>query len=88
MNHSTRDDRDRLSLGNDIVQLDEQRGDRAACGGGDWYFHLHGLDNYNVVAICNGSSNLHGSCADASRDLRDDLNFWHAIAFLLSSQNA
>jgi hypothetical protein len=31
---------------------------------------------------------LHGSCADATRDLRDDLNFWHAIAFLLSLQNA
>jgi hypothetical protein len=85
---SVRDDRDRLSFGDDIVELDEQRFDRAARGRGHRYLHLHGFDDYNVIAIRNGSSNLHGSCADATRDLRDDLNFWHAIAFLLSLQNA
>jgi hypothetical protein len=46
------------------------------------------VDDHNVLAIGHGSSNLHGSCADATRDLRDDLNFWHAIAFLLWWQNA
>lgn len=52
------------------------------------YLHLHGFDDHNVIAIADGSSNLHGSSADATGDLRDDLNFWHAIAFLLWWQNA
>lgn len=52
------------------------------------YLHLHGFDDDNVITIRNGSSNLHGRCADASRDLGHDLNFWHAIAFLLWWQNA
>ncbi|KJC52152.1 hypothetical protein UP06_03735 [Bradyrhizobium sp. LTSP857] len=85
---SARNDRDRLSFGNDIVELDEQRCDRAGCRRGHRYLHLHGFDHHNFIAIRNGSSNLHGSCADASRDFRDDLNFWHATAFLLSPQNA
>jgi hypothetical protein len=85
---SVRDDRDRLSFGNDIVELDEKRCDRAARGRGHGYLHLHRFDDYNFIAIRNGSSNLHGRCADASRNFSDDLYFWHAIAFLLSSQNA
>jgi hypothetical protein len=86
--HSTRNDRDRLTFGDDIIELDEKRLDRTRRRRGHRYLHLHGFDHHNFIAIRNGSSNLHGSCADASRDLRDDLNFWHAIAFLLSSQNA
>jgi hypothetical protein len=85
---SVRDDRDRLSLGNDVVDLDEKRRDRAARGRGHGYLHLHRFDDYNLIAIRDGSSNLHGRCADASRNFSDDLYFWHAIAFLLSPQNA
>ncbi|MCS3725425.1 hypothetical protein FHR88_000450 [Bradyrhizobium betae] len=85
---SIRDHRDRLSFGNDVVELDEKRCDRAARGRRHRDLHLHRFDDYNFIAIRNSSSNLHESCADATRDLRDDLNFWHAIAFLLSLQNA
>ncbi|MET4272095.1 hypothetical protein ABIB68_000541 [Bradyrhizobium sp. F1.2.2] len=85
---SVRDDRDRLSFGNDVVELHKKRCDLAAHRRKHRDLHLHRFDHHNLIAIRNGSSNLHGSCADASGDLGDDLNFWHAIAFLLWSQNA
>jgi hypothetical protein len=85
---SVRDHGDRLSFGKEIVELGEEQCDRSVRGREHRYLHLHRFGHENVAAIRDGSSNLHGRCADASRDFGDDLNFWHAIAFLLSSQNA
>src|SRR5947208_13951837 len=52
--HSTCDDRDRRPFGDDVVELHEQRFERAGRRRGHRYLHLHRFDHHKFIASCEG----------------------------------
>jgi hypothetical protein len=73
------EDGENLAFGNDIVEFDENRRELACGGRGYRDFHLHGLDEGDVVAIGDAGSGLNRKRADASRYLGNDPDIWHSI---------
>jgi hypothetical protein len=71
------DDRNGLALGNNVVDADQYRFDGACGGRDDRYFHLHGFDEHNLVAIADARAGFEGKRANASGNFGDDLDLWH-----------
>src|SRR5437588_3749369 len=71
--------RDGLALGDDVVDLDEQRFELSRNRRGDRDFHLHRLDESYVVALSDARADLKRKRANASRDVGDNLDLWHSV---------
>jgi hypothetical protein len=76
-NESRFENCDRLSLRHNIVDVDEDRFDLSCGGRGDWNFHLHGFDQYDIVSVADASAGTCSDRADASGNLGRDLDVSH-----------
>jgi hypothetical protein len=73
------DDRQHLTFGNHVVEADKDRFELSCGGRGDRNFHLHGLDEDDVVAVADGAADLYRKRTDAPRHFGHDLDLWHSI---------
>ena len=68
-----------LAFGHHVVELDEDRCELARRRRGHRDFHLHGLDEGDVLAVADAGPGLHRKCADAAGHLGHNLDLWHSI---------
>src|ERR1700733_14762568 len=73
------DDRQHLSFGDNVVDLDEQRFELSRRRRGDRDFHFHCFDECDVVAFANAATCFHGKHADAPGDFGHDSDLWHSV---------
>src|SRR5204862_1179146 len=72
-------DRQHLSFGNNIVDVDEDGFEPAGGGRSDRDFHFHRFDEYDVLAVTNAAADLNRQRADASGHFGYDLDLWHFV---------
>lgn len=66
-----------LSLGNHVIEIDENGFDFPAGRRRHRDFHFHGLDKGNIVAFADAGPGLDGKRADAAGNLGDNLDLAH-----------
>src|ERR1700719_4097997 len=71
------EDRDGLAFGDDVIEPDQNGFECARGGGGGPGFHLHGLDEGDVVTVADAGAGLDRKRADAPGYLGHNLDLWH-----------
>src|SRR5881397_2382771 len=71
------DDCDDLSFSDDVVEFDQDSLDSSCRRRRDRNFHLHGLDECNLVAVADIAAGCDRKYAHATGDFGDDLDVWH-----------
>jgi len=71
------DDRDNLAFGHKVVEGNEQRLQDAGCRRCNGNFHLHGLDEGDVVAVADACAGLKGKRTHAAGNFGHNADIWH-----------
>jgi hypothetical protein len=73
------EDGENLSLGHDVIELDEDRFQLAGGRRSDRDFHLHGFDERDIVAVADARSGFDRKGAHPTGYLGYNLDFRHSI---------
>jgi hypothetical protein len=72
-------DGENLSLGHDVIELDQDRFQLAGGRRSHRDFHLHGFDEGDIVAVADARSGFNGKRAHPPGYLGHNLDFRHSI---------